>query len=119
MVESLPPVAITRLISDNCQDKIGVMITVTDKAKEELKRIVETRRLEPGKSLRLAIPPVWTGEGDFGIVIDEEKEDDYSVEDEGVTVLLLEGGLIEGALASAVVDFKETPDGTGFTVDIY
>ncbi len=95
------------------------MITVTDKAKEELKRILETRRIEPGKSLRLAIPPVWTGEGDFGIVIDSDKEDDYIVEYEGVTVLVVEGGLIEGSLASAVVDFKETPDGAGFTVDVY
>lgn len=95
------------------------MLTVTDKAKEELKRIVETRGIEPGKSLRLAIPPVWTGEGDFGIVIDSEKEDDYMVVYEGVTVLVVEGGLIEGALSSAVFDFKESPQGAGFTVDIY
>ena len=26
-----------------------------------------------------AMPPVWKGEGDFGIVIDDEGEDDYVV----------------------------------------
>ena len=39
------------------------MVTVTDSAKRELKRVLETRSLTPGKALRLAVPPVWTGEG--------------------------------------------------------
>ncbi len=94
------------------------MITVTDKAKEELKRMVETRRMEPDKFLRLAIPPVWTGDGDFGIVIDSEKEDDHVVEHEGAKVLLVEGGLL-GYLETAVFDFRESPEGVGFTMDIY
>ena len=46
------------------------MFTVTDDAKKELKRIYDSRSLEVGMYLRLAIPPVWTGYGDFGIVID-------------------------------------------------
>lgn len=94
------------------------MVTITDRAKEEVKRVLQSRRLEPGKLLRLAIPPIWTGEGDFGIVIDTENEDDYVVEHEGEKVLLIEGGLM-GHLASAVVDFKESPEGARFTVDMY
>lgn len=94
------------------------MVTITDRAKEELKRVLLTRRLEPGKLLRLAIPPAWTGEGDFGIVIDTEKEDDYAVKFDGEKVLLIEAGLM-GHLESAVVDFKESPEGARFTVDVY
>ena len=39
------------------------MVTVTDSAKEELKRILETRALAPGKMLRLAMPPGLEGGG--------------------------------------------------------
>ena len=42
---------------------------ITDKAKEELHKILESRKLDDGQGLRLATPPVWEGEGDFGIVI--------------------------------------------------
>ena len=61
------------------------MVTVTDSAKRELKRVLETRSLTPGKALRLAVPPVWTGEGDFGIVIDEAETEGVMVDFEGVT----------------------------------
>ncbi|MBM2827199.1 MAG: hypothetical protein HW403_1263 [Dehalococcoidia bacterium] len=94
------------------------MITVTDSAKEELKRILETRRLEPGQSLRLTTPPVWTGDGDFGIVIDFQRDGDYTVEHEGVNVLYVDPNLME-LLDTGVVDFKETSQGVGFAVDVY
>ena len=94
------------------------MITVTDKAKEELKRILETRTMSPGKFLRLAMPPVWKGEGDFGIVIDEQGDDDYVISHEGMNVLLMDAGLADG-LTEAVLDFKESPGGMAFTLDVY
>ena len=49
------------------------MFIVSEEAKKELKRMHESRSMEPGMYFRLAIPPIWTGFGDFGIVIDEEK----------------------------------------------
>ncbi len=94
------------------------MVTITDQAKEELKRTTERTSLEPGKYLRLTTPPVWTGEGDFGIVIDEMSDGDHVVEFEGSTILLVDADLIQ-RLPNAVLDFKESPQGQRFTLDVY
>ena len=93
-------------------------MTVTNRAREELKRIVETKGLDPGKFLRLATPPVWEGEGDFGIVIDEERHADQVVDFQGSVVLLLDPSL-EEQLPKAVLDFKESPGGSRFTLDVF
>ena len=49
------------------------MIEITDEAKKELRRVLSSYDFEAGKGFRLATPPVWEGEGDFGIVIDVER----------------------------------------------
>ena len=94
------------------------MVTVTDSAKQELRRIVETSSLKPGKFLRLTAPPIWTGAGDFGIVIDEERAEDNVVVVQGIKVLLVDPDLSQG-LSKAVFDFKVSPDGPRFTLDVY
>ena len=94
------------------------MVTVTDRAKEELRRIVETNSLDTDKYLRLATPPVWTGDGDFGIVIDEERSGDHVLDLEGTKLLLVDPDLAE-PLSKAVLDFKESPDGARFTLDVH
>ncbi|HAL49066.1 MAG: hypothetical protein FI707_08135 [SAR202 cluster bacterium] len=94
------------------------MLKITPAARKELKRIVDDRKLDVGRCLRLAIPPAWTGAGDFGIVIDGEKGGDRSVLVRGVKVLLLDEHLLE-KLASSKLDFKESPQGIGFTLDVY
>ena len=94
------------------------MVTVTDTAKRELKRILETRSLAPGKALRLAVPPIWTGEGDFGIVIDEAETEGVMVNYEGLPVLLIDMELME-QLKSSVLDFKDSPEGLKFTLDVF
>ena len=94
------------------------MLKVTGDAKRELKRILEDRKLGAGRCLRLAIPPAWSGPGDFGIVVDDEKGDDMSVTLRGVKILLLKQELTP-QLSTSVLDFKETPHGQAFTLDIY
>jgi len=94
------------------------MVTITDSAKEELKRILETRNLNADKFLRLATPPVWEGIGDFGVVVDSERFGDHKVEHEGLTVLLMDPGMAE-QLPNAVFDFKGSPQGSVFTLDVY
>ena len=94
------------------------MVEVTDAAREELKRILGTSSLAQGKHLRLARPPEWVGEGDFGIVIDDGKEGDLIIDSDGQPLLLVAGALAEHMSAS-VFDFKDTPQGTGFTLDVY
>ena len=94
------------------------MFTVTEDAKKELKRIHETRSLNPGMYLRLAIPPVWTGYGDFGIVIDDEKEGDTAIYLEDYKVLILEN-VITDEISDSILDFKESPEGKRFTLDVF
>ena len=94
------------------------MVTVTDSAKEELKRIIEVKNLDPGRYLRLTAPPVWQGEGDFGIVIDEQGNEDHVVGLKGLTVLLVDPGLLDH-LSNAVFDFKDSPSGSRFTLDVF
>ena len=87
---------------------------ITDEAKEELRRVLGSYDLEDGKGFRLATPPVWEGEGDFGIVIDAGRDRDQVVEHRGVELLRLDPGTAEH-LANAVMDFKESR----FTLDVY
>lgn len=94
------------------------MLTITDSAKEELKRIVESRKVEAGRCLRLAVQPTWPGPGDFGIVIDDEKADDFTVSLRGAKVLLLQDQLLP-QLDKSVLDYKDTPEGVRFTLDVY
>ena len=90
------------------------MITVTDEAKAELKRTIESRGLDPGQCLRLAVPPTWTGQSDFGVVIGGQGVADNAIEFEGTTVLLVDADLA-AQLSNAVFDFKDAR----FTLDIY
>lgn len=94
------------------------MITITDRAKEELKRIVEVRNLDPGKYLRLATPPMWEGPGDFGIVIGEEGADDKAITLEGLTILLVDKILVD-SLSTSRLDFKNSSGGSRFTLDVF
>lgn len=94
------------------------MFTVTNNAKEELKRIVESRKIEVGRCLRLAVQPTWPGPGDFGIVVDDEKADDHAVTLRGTKILLLEMQFIP-QLDKAVLDFKTDLEGDRFTLDVY
>jgi Fe-S cluster assembly iron-binding protein IscA len=90
------------------------MFEITESAREELKHIVEIQNMEEGQFLRLATPPVWIGDGDFGVVIDKPGDDDMVVDHEGETVLLVDPGLAEH-LAKSVMDFKDSR----FSLDVY
>ena len=94
------------------------MVAVTDVAKEELRRILTSRSLDSDKYLRLAIPPIWDGPGDFGIVIDAEVDGDHSVESEGLKLLLVDLSLAD-RLSDSVLDFKDSLDGPRFTLDVF
>ena len=93
-------------------------MTVTDSAIDELIRIAEGKSLERGKFLRLATPPVWIGEGDWGIVISDSDDDDQLFDRDGRTALVMAPLLVE-KMSDAVLDFKDTPEGARFTLDVY
>ena len=94
------------------------MVQVSEAAKRQMKLVMEERKLPPGKFLRLAVPPSWTGEGDFGIVVDSRGVADTSVTLEGKTVLVI-GPEVAEAVPNAALDFKKTPKGARFTLDVY
>ena len=95
---------------------------VTEESKKEFKRIRDNRTIKPGKHLRFAIPPVWTGYGSFGIVIDEEREGDISIFLDDDKVLIIENSVAEGVVnqkdgdEDSILDFVESPEGTRFTL---
>lgn len=90
----------------------------TDEAKRQLRATADGRGLDPGQYLRLAIPPAWTGGGEFGIVIDSRGPGDVSVSWEGRPVLLIERDVAD-QLARSILDYKDTPAGMGFTLDVF
>ena len=94
------------------------MVDVTEAAKQQLKEVATQRQLDPGKFLRLAVPPVWTGEGDFGIVVDARGAMDMAVKLDGRTVLLIEREVAD-QMSKSILDYKTTPQGAGFTLDVY
>ena len=95
------------------------MLTVTDTALAELRKVADTRALEPGRLLRLAVPPVWTGQGDWGIVIDQRGAADIAYAHDGGTVLVVEE-IVADSLANAVLDYKTSGvPSPRFTLDIY
>lgn len=90
---------------------------VTKSAREELKRMLETREMPPGKFFRLATPPTWTLEGDFGIVMDEDRLGDSLIEYQGQVVLLVDPELGK-QLMNATFDFTMSPQGPRFKLDV-
>ena len=95
------------------------MLDVTEAARSQLKVVMEERGLEPGRLLRLAVPPVWTGEGDWGVVIDDRGAADVAYAYHGVTVLIIEQE-VATSLANAVLDFKTRDVASPrFTLDVY
>ena len=94
------------------------MITITNRAKTKLREMKEDGTVKKGKFLRLATPPTWTGEGDFGLVLDIERKGDAKITDEDIVLLLIDPALNHGD-DQRILDFKETPDGSRFSLDIY
>ena len=94
------------------------MLNITLKAKEKLNQISAEKNIWPLQILRLTIPPIWSGEGDFGIVIDNANEDDIQINFENKTILLIES-LINESLSNSTLDYIESGKQIGFNLDIY
>ena len=82
------------------------MIGVTERAKQELKRVLSDNVDHPLAVLRLTA----TEEGKLGLGIDIESPDDEVVEYEGSKVLLVEKGLAS-SLQGLTLDVQDTADG--------
>ena len=86
------------------------MLTVTETAKQLLKRLLLARTEDPDISLRLEGEP-----GQFRIKLDSEVSGDQVLEYEGAKVLLVEPALAL-LLEEANLDVLDTPDGPKLVV---
>ena len=83
------------------------MIVVTERAKQELKRILSTKVDNWYAALRLKA----VGEGQLGLGIDVEMPGDHVVEYEGSKLLLVEPGL-DSSLKEVTLDIEDTNSGS-------
>ncbi len=90
------------------------MVTVTAKAKEKLKEVLQGRATDPEEAMRVISSPSTPEQLEF--VLDKEKEADHVVESEEGRKLLLIGPLLAPVLEEKVIDYQETPQRVGFTI---
>jgi Fe-S cluster assembly iron-binding protein IscA len=80
------------------------MVTVTERAKEKLKELLQSETDDPSVGLRLAAAP----SGEFGIFTDRERDDDQIFQHQGSAVLLV-GQEMADAIGDATIDYDESP----------
>jgi Fe-S cluster assembly iron-binding protein IscA len=89
------------------------MLTVTASAREKLGDALQ-QQAEPEMAIRIIPSPSRADE--LQLVMDKEREGDQVVETEDGAKLLLMGPELAPALEGVVMDCRETPEGTAFTM---
>ena len=90
------------------------MLTVTDVAKEKLKS--RLLRLKKDSETRIRLIPSAKKPGKWKMIWDKERPEDQVVESkDGIKILLIGADLVR-AMEGMVVDFRTTPEGTGFAI---
>jgi len=90
------------------------MLTVTIAAKGKLKEALQKQTTDPEMAIRVVSSP--SDPKRLELVLDKEKEGDQIVEGEEGTKVLLIGSDLVSDLEGMVVDYQETPEGTGFSI---
>lgn len=89
-------------------------VTLTTKAVEEVKKIIDTKGIPEGYGLRIGVKG---GKGCMGmgymLVFDKAKESDLSYESKGISIHIEKGQAMY--LIGLEVDFYEGSDARGFT----
>jgi Fe-S cluster assembly iron-binding protein IscA len=87
------------------------MLEVSERARAELKKVLDTAACEPDHSLRLAI----TGPDQLGLGVDVERPGDEVYEYEGDTVLMVDQNIAE-LVKDRRLDVSETEEGRKLTI---
>jgi Fe-S cluster assembly iron-binding protein IscA len=82
------------------------MLTVTEGAKQHLKKVLLVSTNDPDLGIRLTVD----ASGEYGVVLDREAPDDHVVEHEGSKVLLVAHNVAE-RLVGLTLDIQDTPEG--------
>lgn len=88
------------------------MLTVTANAKEKIKQALQ-QQAQPGMAIRI-IPSSKSNQ--LELALDKPKEEDQVVESDDGVKLLLVGPDLAPTLDGMVMDYQETPQGSGFTM---
>lgn len=91
------------------------MLTVTSTAKQKFREALETATTDPEVAMRITLSPVKPNQ--LSLVLDKEKEGDQVVRTEEGRKVLLIGADLGPAFEEMVLDYKETTEGTGFTIE--
>jgi thioredoxin 1 len=89
------------------------MLTVTASAREKLK---EALQQQADSKMAIRIIPSPSNPDQLQLALDKPKEEDQVVESEDGVKLLLVGPDLAPALEGIVMDYQETPQGSGFTM---
>ena len=87
------------------------MIGATERAKQELKRILNDNTDKPEACLRLTA----NDQGQLGLAIDVEREEDQAIEHEDSKVLLVEKNLAD-TLQGITIDVEDTAEGAKLVI---
>ena len=87
------------------------MIGATDRAKQELKRILDANTDKPEACLRLTADD----QGQLGLAIDVERQGDQVIEHADSKVLLVEKDLAD-TLEGITIDVEDTPEGAKLVI---
>lgn len=90
------------------------MITITENAVEKIRDILAEEN-NPKLKLRVFVQGGGCSGMQYGFTLDEEQaEDDWDIESNGVNVLVdsMSGGYLQGA----VIDYKESEMGSSFSI---
>jgi len=87
------------------------MINITERAKQELRKILSEKVDWPGARLRL----MDRGQGKLGLGLDMEALGDQVVEYEGIKVLIVEPALATN-LKGITLDVDDTPNGAELVI---
>ena len=87
------------------------MIYVTERAKQELKRLLTASVDWPEARLRL----MDRGQGKLGLGIDIESQDDHIIEYNGTNLLIVEPGL-DTNFKQVTLDVDDTPEGVELVI---
>jgi len=87
------------------------MISVTKRARNELKRILTSTADDPNARLRLLA----RGQGNLGLGLDIELPNDEVVKTDGTGLLVVEKGL-SATLEGVILDVDDTDEGTELVI---
>ena len=92
----------------------NAVVGLTDRAAQHIKTLLANGKENAGKALRVFVEGGGCSGMQYGMVFDEKRDDDFSAQFYGVSVLV--DPFSANYLRGSVVDFKDELNGGGFKI---